>query len=224
MEYIILEIYESGGNKRAKCRCNCGQIFDVQHKRVIKNLSKNCNKGICKPIVKAMIGRIFGKLTITAYDEKRKMYVCSCLCGGETRATGWTLINGGRKGCQCIKIGKEYLLLPDNLGPKKALFRAYKKAAQARKHEFDLSIEQFCTLIDKNCHYCNLPPEGKYKSGNRFLVYSGIDRIESTKGYEITNCVPCCKICNYSKRILSLNEWMMWLKRISKHQRLNENE
>ena len=51
-----------------------------------------------------------------------------------------------------------------------------------------------------------------------FLIYSGIDRIDNNQGYTLINCAPCCKLCNFSKRELSIDDWKAWLKQICKYQ------
>lgn len=63
----------------------------------------------------------------------------------------------------------------------------YISESQKRGIEFNLTKEQFTTLIDGNCFYCG------NKNGG------GIDRINSNEMYIITNCVSCCKTCNVMK-------------------------
>lgn len=73
----------------------------------------------------------------------------------------------------------------------KGRFRQLKSKAKTRKIDFDLTIEQYCSVVDqKQCVYCQnvLPPTGY-----------GLDRIDSSKGYSIDNILPCCGICNRIK-------------------------
>jgi hypothetical protein len=52
----------------------------------------------------------------------------------------------------------------------------------------DLTFEQYKELIASEvCHYCGdaLPDVG-----------FGLDRKDSSLGYNIGNCVPCCTACN----------------------------
>ena len=46
------------------------------------------------------------------------------------------------------------------------------------------------------------------------ITYSGIDRIDSKEGYNINNCVPCCKICNMMKNNLSIDMFLSKIKQI----------
>lgn len=66
----------------------------------------------------------------------------------------------------------------------------YIRSAKSRGLSFSLSREQFIELINGNCFYCANKEMGKL---------SGIDRKDSKLGYDIENCVSCCKICNYMK-------------------------
>lgn len=46
------------------------------------------------------------------------------------------------------------------------------------------------------------------------FIYSGMDRFDNTKPHTIENCVPCCKICNWSKRDREIKDFYNWLKNI----------
>ena len=64
----------------------------------------------------------------------------------------------------------------------------YKSGAKKRNIEFKLSEDKTFELFNKKCFYCN-----------DFNEINGIDRVDSTKCYEIDNCVSCCKQCNFMK-------------------------
>ena len=42
------------------------------------------------------------------------------------------------------------------------------------------------------------------------LLYSGIDRIDSNDNYTKENSVPCCRICNYAKSNMDVNDFQEW--------------
>lgn len=48
-------------------------------------------------------------------------------------------------------------------------------------------------LMRSNCVYCGFLSED---------TLNGIDRMDSQQGYSITNCVSCCKNCNFIKKCL----------------------
>lgn len=116
-------------------------------------------------------------------------------------------------------------------GYRSYLMRTYVTGAKNRGHEFNLTKEQFEDIITKNCYYCGKEPqpateEQLRKRGNikqPTFYYNGIDRLDSSKGYVLDNCVPCCTTCNYMKRTLSVDEFYNQIKSIYEHQNLNEN-
>lgn len=85
-------------------------------------------------------------------------------------------------------------------------FLSYKKEAIRRFIDFNLSFEQFLTFWNKPCHYCGSEIEGV-----------GIDRIDNSVGYQINNCVPCCKTCNTMKMIMSVSDFLSHIQKIINH-------
>ena len=88
------------------------------------------------------------------------------------------------------------------------LFRTYKTAATKRNLDFNLTFDEFNDLISKDCVYCGAKPttptSKRYLKSKPFTTdpdaqFNGIDRIDSSKGYFIDNCVPCCETCNKMK-------------------------
>lgn len=66
-------------------------------------------------------------------------------------------------------------------------FSIAKKNAKKRKIIWNLDKDVYFNLINNPCYYCN-------------NIYTncgvGLDRIDNSLGYEITNVIPCCKFCN----------------------------
>lgn len=92
-------------------------------------------------------------------------------------------------------------------------YRSYKAAAIKRGFSFNLSVRQFRLITNSKCHYCNGVSNFNYYKE----MVNGIDRIDSSIGYSMKNCVPCCSLCNQAKNDLNYKEFKSWLKRISKH-------
>jgi hypothetical protein len=63
-----------------------------------------------------------------------------------------------------------------------------------------ITYEEFVTLCKiKNCHYCNSPLDRapfRNAPGSTALL---LDRKDSNGSYEVSNCVPCCAVCNFTK-------------------------
>jgi len=109
------------------------------------------------------------------------------------------------------------------MGIRKSLYTVYKSNARNRGYDFNLTLEEFNSLITQPCHYCGQEPEvlnGGSLSDRRDksqpnLYTNGIDRIDSTKGYTVENCVPCCSKCNLMKNTYSVDEFLNHVKKIS---------
>ena len=110
--------------------------------------------------------------------------------------------------------------LPFGEASKNNLYYQYKKCAEKRKYAFDLTKEEFCNMVIKPCHYCGNKCQsiikGQGKTSGDFY-YTGIDRWNNTLGYDMQNCVPCCKICNSMKNTLSEEEFVSHIKQILSH-------
>lgn len=102
-------------------------------------------------------------------------------------------------------------------------YKGYQKAAKDRELAFELTLEEFEALIAMNCYLCGEAPKLSYVSNraraskmDNPLVYNGIDRMDNKKGYISENSYPCCSECNFSKRNLSLSDFLEYILRVYK--------
>lgn len=89
-----------------------------------------------------------------------------------------------------------------------SLYKRYKYQAMQREIGFALSSTYFLKTVLENCTYCGGSPEE--------MGGMGVDRIDSTLGYEEANCVPCCGLCNLFKNKLPIEVFLSHAKRISR--------
>lgn len=194
--------------------------YEVRTKNEIKQTKKKISK-------KADIsGFEFGRLTAISdvgVDKYGYRYwKCDCECGGKVVVGSRELKRGHTKSCGCIQ--KEHRsslggknILPHGEASANELFSSYKKSASSRGRDFLLSKNDFMKIIDKPCVYCGSEKsiERKPNKGvNGGFMYTGIDRVDSSKGYQNGNVVPCCWICNRAKGTLSESEFYEWIKSI----------
>lgn len=85
----------------------------------------------------------------------------------------------------------------------------YRATAKQRGHTFNLPRELFEDLITDNCYYCHAAPS----------PINGIDRVDSSRGYEEDNVVTACRPCNTAKMQRSLNDFNSWIERLFKARR-----
>ncbi len=80
---------------------------------------------------------------------------------------------------------------------------------QAKKRGYTLSISEVyyhTKLANSSCYYC----------GEKDTKY-WIDRKINNKGYTIENTVPCCEMCNKSKRHIDPDIWINHCKKIANY-------
>jgi len=82
--------------------------------------------------------------------------------------------------------------------------------ARQRGIENVLNLTEYGLLVeDASCHWCG---------GSLPLIGHGLDRLDSTKGYSIANCVPSCEACNLGRRDMTPDEFRAWIKRVYERQ------
>jgi uncharacterized protein with PIN domain len=69
-----------------------------------------------------------------------------------------------------------------------------------------LPYSYFESLFRKNCFYCNSE-----------IKTIGLDRIENSVGYIVSNVVACCEMCNRMKWAYSHDEFIDKIIKIYKH-------
>lgn len=155
------------------------------------------------------------------------LWKCKCECGEIFYARERALDKRvGCMNCTAYKVAnkrslKKYGVL--NKAIKGRIFREYKEGARRRNLDFNLSFEDFIKLSESNCHYCGSKPV-EHESDKKYQYKlaelwkrNGIDRVDTTKGYTLDNCVPCCTKCNVAKHDLKLDEFKEWIKRCYEH-------
>lgn len=119
----------------------------------------------------------------------KKMNSCGCQ---QNNSVTWKSVGAKTKPWQ----------LPTGHAARNNLEFQYKRSARERKLDYQLTTEEFTHLVTGECCYCGdkltQVKKGQGKTSGDFQ-YTGIDRVDSSKGYTIDNCVPCCWLCNNMK-------------------------
>ena len=173
---------------------------------------------------KLVIGAKYNELTVIDFhhvdSRGRSYYLFQCTCGKQKIILGVGVTSGNTKSCGCYrKRNKDKYVLPNNLSVKRHLILQYKRHARNRNIEYNLSEQDFIELISQPCHYCETEPSNTVKTKNfkEGFKYSGIDRIDSSIGYDKENCVPCCEKCNKAKMAMSKEEFLDWIELVYIH-------
>jgi 5-methylcytosine-specific restriction endonuclease McrA len=191
--------------------------------------------------------QIINSWKIVSYSHtkgKIAYYNCVCLeCNKHLKVDGRNIRSGRSKSCfkcsnkRSAKASKGIKLKKQNTQVKYStedskyayLMNRYKKGARRNNKPFNLSLEQFKQLIKGNCQYCKSTPnttvnilknmslsEERVKKYGE-ITYNGIDRVDSSKGYETDNVVTCCQTCNRMKLDHSVDKFKEHILKIAKN-------
>ena len=144
------------------------------------------------PKIVNRLGKTYGQLKVTSRicndSHGNSRWECECSCGKRLPVLGQQLTKG-QKSCGCVK---------SHLRPYESLYNRLKSMTQ---HPVDMTYLEFETFTQEHeCHYC-----GKLYAGKGGWQ---LDRKDTSKGYSVVNCVPCCKRCNFGKgKGFTYEEW-----------------
>lgn len=178
-----------------------------------------------------LTGRKFGRLSVLGYShshiqpskQKRAIWNVECECG--VKKTVSTANLTGKKsstiscGCYFKELLHKGMRKTSEMSEFKTHYSLCKGRSNTDKKEFDISFDEYVSIIVNNCEYCGIePPKRFYKSGkDKKIKCHGIDRVDNEKGYVAGNCVSCCARCNQMKSILTVESFLNHIKRILNH-------
>ena len=177
---------------------------------------------------KDLTGQKFGRYTVLRYagrnKSKHSMWFCRCACGKEKEVDGQCMRQGKTKSCGCLRDENTRSMVGRNTKPYgeaslNGLYSNYSIRSKKANREFSLTKEEFKNLTSSNCKYCGSPPSQRFMGTaklNGYYLYNGVDRENNEQGYTKVNSVPCCLVCNRAKSNMSLEDFLLWLDRLSK--------
>jgi len=215
--YKVLRPYRRSGSFICLCQ-GCGREKVVCTHHLLSGHSTQCHG--CSTRIK-WEGKKVGHITVLKYlgspDKNQSRYLCKCDCGKEFIIRG----DGLKKNITCGCSSWGHKNRSGNLSFS-MVYTMYRSGAKRKNRSFNLSKDQFKKITSQNCYYCGIKPSNAYTAGQHLqnaiphptFIYNGIDRIDSSKGYEMDNIVPCCIICNQMKNDLSQEDFYNHLKKI----------
>jgi hypothetical protein len=156
---------------------------------------------------------------------KKRMWLCKCDCGNLTKAATGDLTGDHKKSCGCLtatrsaqnSIKSRYKIVKQDAGYRSVYVR-YRENAKQRNLKFDLDFDIAVSIMKSNCHYCGIEPSNLFWKSHYNVYYNGIDRVDNTIGYDISNLVACCKICNIAKNNNTEQYFLDWINRAYHYQ------
>lgn len=216
-----------------EAKCDCGNHTTIstgglRNKRSCGCLRHEAHSKLGKIGFNDISGTLFGKaLALWPTIERRNhkiVWACLCECGKifRTRIDNLTTKLNPTESCGCLMVQR--IPLPPSLTGLNSLFSRYKSIdAKSRGLSFSLTKEEFREMTSSPCFYCGASPSSGIATGtnaskltreNATYIYNGIDRLDNSLGYELFNCVPCCRPCNFAKRTRSINEFKLWVEKV----------
>lgn len=197
----------------------------IQSGKLIPDPKRAMKRG---PLNEDLCGRQFGRLTVIALqitDRSGRHWKCKCKCGNERIVSTGGLNAGTNQSCGCTRF---------NLGSENKHWKGYgeigggywgeiqknaTKSKRKRDISFTITIQEAWNLFlmqEQKCAISGVPilMRGKQR-GQRT---ASLDRIDSSKGYELGNVQWVHKDVNYLKMDLTMDGFLSWITTIYQHQ------
>jgi hypothetical protein len=183
-----------------------------------------------------LTGARIGNILVLERGESRRSktgkrtgtrWKCLCDCGTVTESLYSNIVNGTKKTCGKVGCPYHHAIVRRGYAPGEAGLRQawnlYRRKALERKLEFTLTQDETNAIFRDICFYCGAPPGNVAKSntGHGGCLYTGIDRIDSTKGYIQGNVRPCCWPCNRMKSTMPQGNFIGHIQNVLKFLKKN---
>lgn len=169
-----------------------------------------------------LIGKQFGSLKVVGVSGKtsRGQYIwdCECKCGKHKNIRGYHLTGNKIRSCGCLTRETANIRWPQHGEIGRWLWNRTRVRAKNQKIIFNLTVEQLWDLAQKQNKLCaiskqplifNLNVKGKHNAS--------LDRIDSSKGYELGNVQWVTKEVNFAKHTMNQNEFILLCKQVAKN-------
>jgi 5-methylcytosine-specific restriction endonuclease McrA len=189
------------------------KLIKIENDLLLKN--NNIDK---TPTYEIKANGKYGRLTCLYFiNSYRAMFQCSCDNKTKKEIDIRYVKSGESRSCGCF-VNKNQNLKTSI----RHRYFSYLDEDKNRKMSANLKLEEFEAAIQLDCYYCKSKPLNKltydyYDKGiktEKVYLYNGVDRIDSAKGHDIENIVPCCYKCNSAKKQLSVIDFINKAKEI----------
>jgi hypothetical protein len=171
-----------------------------------------------------MINEVFGKLTVVAdagtNNHRKKVWLCRCECGGETKATTGNLRSGNSKSCGCDKRAALDRTTHGQSGQKGKRTRAYSSWSAMMTRCYNKNNEKYPRWGGRGITVCEKwhKFEGFYEDMGDPPEGFSLERVDNNGNYCKENCVwaspmrqaqntRTTKTITYQGKTLSLGGW-----------------
>lgn len=170
--------------------------------------------------IRDLSGKRYGRLSVLGISSitpsSGAIWKCVCDCGRNTLVRRGDLVSGKTRSCGCLAL--ETRRIEYGLSALNKVFNSYKQHAKRRGYEWQLTKEEFKELTQQPCKYCGKIPSNycgeNAQCKNGGYTYTGLDRVNNTRGYLLSNVVPCCGTCNRAKDTQTEEEFLAWVSQV----------
>lgn len=226
----VIEIITPGtqfGTCRIICH-RCDKEKEVPLEGVLYKTTKTCGCGRYTHHLKgpkhqnfvSLLGQKFGKLKVLRYDTNinatRVRWICSCECGNEKSIIAKHLVSGATTSCGCglFRSGEYSRAWKGYKGVSGKYLATLERNAKKRGLTFKINGQDVWNQYlkqNKRCSYTNW--EISFKGFNQ-KGSASVDRIDSSRGYEVDNIQIVDKKVNMIKWDLSEKDFLTTCKRV----------
>lgn len=179
-------------------------------------------------------GNKYGKLRVIKRSDKRSgknnqyfLWECICDCGNIHYTEAYKLKRGRKKSCGCLEGSGRPINFKDDRESvlwNRLYSSTIKKRSKKARYETDITLKEFIKISKQPCQYCG--DTGVHQlsdnvNGKKItetkIFFNGIDRVDSNKGYLVSNVVSCCKHCNIAKNTMSEKEFKNHIRKMYEH-------
>ena len=215
-----------GVSKKHQILCYCGRVFECEIGAIFYGNTSSC--GCSRMIdVKTIENRLLktGIKLLEPYRGVEVKHLLLCHCGKEFVCLLRNVLRGTTKSCGCIGNGSKGIFQakhPSWQGCGEIglnYWNSIKRNASSRSLKFDITIEQVWDLFLKQKGLCAISGikigfGTNSRSGDKT---ASIDRIDSSKGYNIDNIQWIHKDVNKMKNNMSEDMLFRWCELIYKN-------
>lgn len=159
------------------------------------------------------IDRIDNAVGYLCENSVAACWQCNCAKGTRSMADflAWVLLVGNPQEVLGVAAGMTAVY--------RTLFKRYQTTACRRGILFELSAEDFMRKVTAPCAYCGRPCH-RQVTKSRPELFTGVDRVSTEQGYTMTNTLPCCWDCNNAKGQGTVEDFVLWARRVAAHSSL----
>jgi hypothetical protein len=215
VELLGREIISGRLRQKVSCRCHCGTLYETLDIYLWRGEGARC-RACYLGDRRVLVGSRFDKLVVIEYRQVngRSMAVCQCDCGSRVVVRSSSLAKNKTNNCGCAPRGKW-----KGCGEvSQSYFNRVLRGAKVRGLSVTVDLKELWDLYLKQKGRCALSGEilKLSQSPSKAVMTASLDRIDSSRGYEIGNIQWVHKDVNLMKNEIDQTRFIELCHKVSK--------